>query len=434
MIKYCSAADAVKNIQSGHCVFVHGSAATPKTLLNALVKRSPELKNVELVSISTLGELEITNAKYADSFYFNSLFVSANVRESVNSGRGSYIPIFLSEISQLFDRGIIRLDVALLSVSPPDKHGFCSLGPSVDVVQSAVSNCKIVIAQINPNIPRTHGNSFIHISKFNYMVESFDFLPEVSYSSKLSEEDLIIGKNVAQLVEDGSTLQMGIGSIPDAALKAMSGFKDLGIHTEMFSDGAMELIKKGVVTNRLKKKYPGRTVSTFAVGSKELYDFIDDNPGFAFLEASYVNDTHVIRANKNVIAINSALEVDITGQVVADSVGYYQFSGVGGQMDFIRGAALSENGKPIIALGSTTKKGESKIVTHIKEGAGVVTTRAHMHYLITEYGTADLYGKNMEQRAYAILKIAHPQHHDELEAGIIKRFGSRLHPVNKKSE
>ncbi len=429
MSTFISPEEAVRLIQSGDRVFVHGSAATPKLLLDALAKRADELRGVELVAISVLGDLEITNARYRDSFYFNSLFVSAPIREAIHDGRGDYIPIFLSEISSLFEKKILSLNVALLHVSPPDKHGFCSLGTSVDVVRSAAKYAKKLIAQINPNMPRTHGDGFIHVSRFDAMVECTDQLPQVSYTSQLTAEDITIGKHVASLVEDRSTLQMGIGSIPDAALLAMGHCKDLGIHTEMFSDGVMELIKQGVITNAYKKKHPGKVVSGFTIGSKKLYDFLDDNPQFAFLEASYVNDTRVIRANPKVVAINSAIEVDITGQVCADSIGTYQYSGVGGQMDFIRGAALSDGGKPIIALISATKKGVSKIVPEVKSGAGIVTTRAHMHYLVTEFGTAYLYGKNLRQRAYEILKVAHPDHQDNLEKEIIKRFGSRIHPV-----
>ena len=429
MNSFISAEEAVKLIHSGDRVFVHGSAATPIKLLNALASRASELKEVELVAISLLTELEIAKPIYRDSFYFNSLFVSASIREAIHDGRGDYIPIFLSEISRLFEKKILPIDVAILHVSTPDKHGFCSLGISVDVVRSATKHAKTLIAQVNPNMPRTHGDGFVHLSKFQALVECNDELPEVSYSNNLSQEDLTIGQHVAALVDDRSTLQMGIGSIPDAALKAMSHLKDLGVHTEMFSDGVMELIKKGVITNAYKKKHPGKVVSGFTIGSKALYNFLDDNPQFAFLEASYVNDTRVIRSNPKVVAINSAIEVDITGQVCADSIGTYQYSGVGGQMDFIRGAALSDGGKPIIALPSATKKGVSKIVTELKSGAGIVTTRAHMHYLVTEYGTAYLYGKNLRQRAYEILKVAHPDHRENLEKEIIKRFGSRNHSV-----
>jgi acyl-CoA hydrolase len=430
MNKFISAEEAVKSIQSGDRVLIHGSAATPKLLLDALAKRASELKNVELVAISLLGKLDITDSKYRDSFYFNSLFVSEPIRSAIHEGRGDYIPIFLSEISILFEKGILALDVALLHVSPPDKHGFCSLGTSVDVARSAAKFAKKIIAQVNPNMPRTHGDGFIHVSSFHAMVECHDELPQVSYTSQLTEEDITIGKNVAALVEDRSTLQMGIGSIPDAALLAMGHCKDLGVHTEMFSDGVIKLIKQGVITNAYKKKHPGKVVAGFTIGSKALYDFLDDNPQFAFLEASYVNDTRVIRANPKVVAINSAIEVDITGQVCADSIGTYQYSGVGGQMDFIRGAALSEGGKPIIALVSATKKGVSKIVPEIKSGAGIVTTRAHIHYLVTEFGTAYLYGKNLRQRAYEILKVAHPDHHENLEKEIIKRFGSRVYAAS----
>jgi acyl-CoA hydrolase len=429
MSKYISADEAVKSIESGDRVFVHGSAATPQCLLNALARRAPELRGVELVAISTLGDLDITNPAYRDSFYFNSLFVSANIREAVNEGRGDYIPIFLSEISRLFEKGILPLDVALLHVSPPDKHGYCSLGTSVDVARSACRYAKRIIAQVNPNMPRTHGDGFVHMSMFESMVECQDPLPAVSYGSQMTAEDLTIGRYVAELIEDRSTLQMGIGTIPDAALKALGHAKDLGVHTEMFSDGVMDLIKAGVITGAAKRKHPGKVVSGFTIGSKALYDFLDDNPQFAFLETAYVNDTRVIRENPKVVAINSAIEVDITGQVCADSIGTYQYSGVGGQMDFIRGAALSDGGKPIIALVSATKKGVSKIVPQIKAGAGIVTTRAHMHYLVTEYGTAYLYGKNLRQRAYEILKIAHPDHHDMLEKEIIKRFGTNKYAL-----
>ena len=422
---YVSADAAVSIIQSGDRVFVHGSAATPHYLLNALAKRAGELRHVEVVAISTLGKMTLADPAFAESFYFNSLFVSDNIRTAINSERGEYIPIFLSEISKLFEKGILPLDVAILNVSPPDKHGFCSLGVSVDVARSAAFHAKKVIAQVNPNMPRTHGDSFIHVSKFDKMVECNDALPEVLYRTKITDADMIIGKYCADLIEDRSTLQMGIGCIPDAVLQSLDHCKDLGIHTEMFSDGVIDLLKKGVITNRYKKKHPDKVVSSFTIGSKMLYDFIDDNPEFEFLEADYVNDGRIIRSNPKVVAINSALEIDLTGQVCSDSIGTYHYSGVGGQMDFIRGASLSEEGKPIIALRSTTKNGESKIVPFLKEGAGVVTTRAHVHYVITEFGVAYLYGKNLHQRALELVKIAHPDHHDALEEQVIKRFGSK---------
>jgi acyl-CoA hydrolase len=428
--QFISPLEAVGVVKSGDRVFVQGSAATPFTLLNALAQRAPELRDVELVAISTLGDLPITDAKYSDSFYFNSLFVSANIRDAINTGRGDYIPIFLSEISRLFKKNILPPDVAFLNVSPPDRHGYCSLGTSVDVAVAAFQHSRHVIAQVNRHMPRTHGDGFIHISKFHAVVEGNDPLPEVFYGNQLTDEDRVIGNYVASLVEDRSTLQMGIGAIPDAALQSMAHLKDLGVHTEMFSDGVVQLMEKGVITNAYKKKHPGKTVTGFAIGSRKMYDFIDDNPAIRFLETEYVNDTRVIRTNPRVVAINSAIEVDLTGQVCADSIGTYQFSGVGGQMDFIRGASLAEGGKPIIALGSATKKGQSKIVPTIKEGAGIVTTRAHMHYLITEYGIAYLFGKSLRQRAYEIMKIAHPAHRENLEREIIKRFGSKQHPVS----
>ena len=427
--EYVSAERAIQHIKSGDRVFIHGSAATPHHLLKALAGAAGSLQNVELIAVSTLGEMEIAKPELSGSFYFNSLFVSDNVRTAVNSDRGEYIPIFLSEITKLFEKGILNIDVALVHVSVPDKHGFCSLGTSVDVARSAVHHAKKVIAQVNPNMPRTHGDSFVHISEFDAMVSCDDPLPEVFYGFRIAEPDLAIGKFCAELIEDRSTLQMGIGSIPDAVLKSLDHCKDLGVPTEMFTAGVIDLIKKGVVTNRFNKKHPDKVVSSFAIGSKALYSFIDDNPQFEFLEADYVNDTRIIRSNPNVVAINSAVEVDLTGQVCSDSIGTYQYSGVGGQMDFIRGASLSDNGKPIIALRSSTKNGQSKLVPFLKQGAGVVTTRAHVHYVITEYGVAYLYGKNLHQRALELVKIAHPDHRESLDMEVSKRFGSNKYFV-----
>ena len=427
---FISADEAVKIVQSGNRVFVHGSAATPQTLLNALARRALSLRNVELVSVSTLGAMEVAKPEYAESFYINSLFVSDNIRSAVNEGRGDYVPIFLSEISKLFEKDILPLDVAFLHVSPPDKHGVCSLGVSVDVAKSASKYAKYIIAQVNPNMPRTHGDGFIHIDQIHALVHTDDQLPEVDYFKHVTECDLTIGKYCAELVDDRSTLQLGIGAIPDAVLSSLSHCKDLGIHTEMFSNGVIDLIKKGVITNKYKKKHRNKTVTSFAIGSPSLYTFIDDNPQFAFLEADYVNDTRIIRTNPKVVAINSAIEIDITGQVCADSIGTRQYSGVGGQMDFMRGAALSEGGKPIIAMASATLKGVSKIVPYLKKGAGVVTTRSHVHYIVTEYGVAYLYGKNLRQRAYELMRIAHPDHRESLEKDIIKRFGSAVHALS----
>ncbi len=414
---------AVGLIGAGSKVFVHGSAATPHGLLRALAAHASVLHDVELYNITTLGATPITDPAYRHAFIFNTLFVSGVTRGPVAEGRGDYIPVFLSEIGGLFRRGIIPLDAALVSVSPPDRHGYCSLGPSVDVALAAVKAAKVVIAQINPNMPRVHGDGMIHVRDFTAMTRCDDPLPEVDYGADVSETDLKIGAYIAGLIEDGSTLQMGIGTIPDAVLRCLGHHKHLGIHTEMFSDGLLPLIEAGVVDNSSKKKHAGKTVASFAVGTRKLYDALDDAPDFRFLEASYVNDTAVIRQNPDVVAINSAIEIDLTGQVCADSIGTYQFSGVGGQMDFIRGAALSPGGKPIIAMASTTPKGLSKIVPMLKPGAGVVTTRAHVRFVVTEFGVADLYGKGLKERARLLRDLAHPDHRETLDRAIRERWG-----------
>jgi acyl-CoA hydrolase len=419
---YSTAEDAVSEIRSGSRIFVHGSASTPMVLLRALFKRSAELKNVELVSISTLGNDLFLMPDFGKSFFMNSLFVSQNVREIVNGPHGDYVPIFLSEIPILFDNGILPLDYAFIHVSTPDKHGFCSLGTSVDIARSAVKNAKHIIAQVNSQMPRTHGDGIIHIREINTLVNADEALPEVNYSDRVDETAMIIGRFCAELIEDRSTLQMGIGAIPDAVLSCLKDHKDLGIHTEMFSDGVIPLVERGVITNKFKKKHRGKIVTGFVIGTRKLYDFVDDNPQVAFLDIDYVNDTKVIRANPKTVSINSAIEIDLTGQICADSIGTYQYSGVGGQIDFMRGAALSNGGKPIIALASTTKMGESKIVPFLKDGAGVVTTRAHVHYVVTEYGVAYLFGKNLRQRAMALIAISHPMHREWLEIEAIKRF------------
>lgn len=428
MTTYVSPDVAVSSIQSHQRVFVHGSAATPTTLLHALAARKDELKNVEIVAITTLGELPLVSDECKGSFFMNSLFVSQNVREAVNSEHGGYVPIFLSEIGLLFRQNILKIDVAIIQVSEPDAHGFCSLGTSVDVAIPAVETAGIVIAQVNKQMPRTHGDGQIHFSKFHAAIHVDEPLPEVNYSEKITEIEREIGNHCASIIEDRSTLQMGIGAIPDAVLDSLRQHKDLGIHTEMFSNGILGLLKSGAITNKYKKKHPGKTVSSFVTGTKELYDTINDNPEFSFHEAAYVNDTTVIRKNPKVISINSCVEMDLTGQVCADSIGSYQYSGVGGQMDFMRGASLSPGGKPIMAMNSTTKKGISKIVPFLKEGAGVVTTRAHMQYVVTEYGIVNLYGKNLRQRAYELMRIAHPDHRETLEKAIIARFGSFIYP------
>lgn len=419
---YIKGEDAVKLVKPGQRVFIHGGAATPHTMLKHLANRSAELWNVELVSISLQGDAILSDKKYKDSFRMNSLFVSHNIREAINNGRADYVPVFLSEIPLLFKRNILPLDVAIVQVSPPDSHGYCSLGVSVDIAASAVKCAKTIIAQVNPKMPRTLGDGLIHVNDFDAMVLGEQELPEVVFKS--TEIANRIATHCAELVEDGATLQMGIGSIPDAVLSSLTNHKELGVHTEMFSDGIIPLIEKGIVTNQHKKKYRGKTVTSFLLGSRRLYDFVDDNPSIAVLAIDYVNDTAVIRTNPKVTAINSAIEVDITGQVCSDSIGAYHYSGVGGQMDFMRGAALSEGGKPIIALPSSTSKGESKIASFLKQGAGVVTTRAHAHYIVTEYGIAYLYGKNMRQRAKALIQIAHPNHREELERAAFERFRS----------
>ena len=416
-----SAEEALKVVKSGDKIYVHSVAAAPQHLLDTLIKRSGELRNVELFHLHTEGDAPYTRPEYEGIFHTNAFFIGKNVRKAIEEGRGSYIPVFLSEIPRLFKQKNIQLNVALISVSIPDKNGFCSLGTSVDATLAALESADIVIAQVNKFVPRTLGDSQIHSSKINYLVPFDSPLHEVSWGNP-TEIEQKIGNHVASLVEDGATLQMGIGNIPNAVLSVLGNHKDLGIHTEMFSDGVIPLVEKGIITGRYKKKHRGKIVSTFLYGSRKLYDFVDDNPLITMLPVDYVNDTSIIRQNPKVTAINSAIEIDITGQVCADSIGYKMYSGVGGQMDFIRGAALSEGGKPIIALPATTKNGESKIVTHLKEGAGVVTTRAHVHYVVTEYGIAYLYGKNLVERARELIKVAHPAHQERLEKEAFERF------------
>ncbi len=382
---------------------------------------APSLRGVELTFITVQGEIEVEKPQYADSFHINCMFVSQSVRKAVNEGRADFIPVFLSDIPDLFRR-YMSIDVALVQVSPPDQHGYCSLGVSVDIARSAVNTAKHIIAQVNPRVPRTHGDSMVHTKRFTSMVWFEEELPEVDYGLKVKEEDLKIGERIAEMIEDGSTLQVGIGTIPDAVLKSLHNHKNLGIHTEMFSDGIIDLFDRDVINNSQKRIHPNKTVTGFAVGTRRLYDYVHDNPAFNFLDIDYVNDPHVIRRNPKVVAINSAIEVDITGQVCADSIGLMQYSGIGGQMDFMRGAALSEGGKPIIALTSRTAHGVGRIVPILKNGAGVVTTRGHIHYVVTEYGVAFLFGKNLRQRAKALIDIAHPDDREALERACHERF------------
>lgn len=420
-MKLVSAEEAVKFINTGDHVFIQSVAAAPQTLIKAMTARANELRNIEIYHLHTEGEAEYIKPEYKNTFHTNAFFIGANVRKAVASGEADFIPCFLSEVPLLMRREIIPIEVALIHVSPPDKHGYCSLGTSVDVSLAGVQMAETVIAQINPNMPRTHGDGVLHIDEIDYGVEVTDEIPELPEMEPTPEE-LAIGEHCAELVEDGATLQMGIGAIPNAVLKALTNHRDLGVHTEMFSDGLIQLLEKGIVNGKNKRVHPKKVVASFVMGTRKLYDFIDDNPEIAMLDVAYVNDPHVIRRNPKVTAINSAIEVDLTGQVCADSIGARMYSGVGGQMDFIRGASLSEGGKPIIALPSTTAKGESKIVHFLKEGGGVVTTRANMHYVVTEYGVANLYGKTLRQRAKELIRIAHPNHREELQKQAFERF------------
>ena len=423
---YVTPEEAVQLVQSGERVFLHGSAATPLKLVGALLKRAGEISNVELVSISMYGHIDWNHQSVLDSFYCNSLFVSENIRGWANSEFGGYTPVFLSEIPRLFTNGYLPIDTAFLHVSPPDAHGYCTMGTSADIAVSAARTAKKIVAQVNPRMPRVLGDGVIHVSKFDAMIWEDAPIFEVDYSTKCDPVTDKIGQLVAALVEDGSTLQMGIGAIPNAVLGSLGGHKNLGIHTEMFSDGVIPLLESGVVNNSRKKLNCGEVVSSFVLGTRKLYDYVNDNPNIHCMDVAYVNDVTTIRQNPKVVAINSAVEVDITGQVCADSIGTYQFSGIGGQMDFMRGAALSDGGKPIIAMASQTNKGVSRIVSHLNEGAGVVTTRGHIHYVATEYGIVNLYGRNMEDRARLLTSIAHPDHREGLEKGYHQRFGRMI--------
>jgi len=419
-----TAQEAVKLIQSGNRVLIQGGSATPQTLVKAMVERAPELKGVEIVHLHTEGECGYTAPELSESFRTNAFFIGGNVRKMVGE-TVDYIPIFLSDIPSLFRQGYMDLDVVLVNVSPPDKHGFCSLGVSVDIVISGIEQGKKVIAQINPRMPRTFGDALVHVNNFDACVLVEEEIYEMKFVEP-TEEEKAIGKNIAEIIDDGATLQMGIGGIPNAVLTFLHNHKDLGIHTEMFSEGIVDLVEKGVVNGSKKKLNPYKIISGFAMGTRRLYDFMDDNPEIEMNDIAYVNDTAVIRQNPKVTAINSAIEIDITGQVCADSIGSRMFSGVGGQMDFMRGAALSMGGKPIIAVTSTTHKGVSKIVPMLKQGAGVVTTRAHARFVATEYGVAELFGRNLKQRAQSLRDVAHPDHREDLDKAIFERFGSSL--------
>lgn len=414
MSKYVTAAEAVKIVQSGNRVYVQAAAATPSVLTQALTERASELRNVEICHLHTEGEAPYANPEFSESFHVNSFFIGSNVRHTLAAGNGSYTPVFLSELPHLFRKKVVPLDVVFIHVSPPDNHGYCSLGTSVEATLAAIENSKTVIAQVNPRMPRTFGDGILHVSEIDYLVD-VDMGIHGHGMAAITPEEAKIGEYVASLIEDRSTLQMGIGSIPNAALAKLGNHKDLGLHTEMFSDGVIDLIENDVINCNFKGVNRGRALATFLVGSKRLYDFVDNNPFIEMRESSYVNDTAIIRQNPRMVAINSAIEVDVTGQVCADSIGAKMYSGVGGQMDFMRGASLSEGGKAIIALPSITKRGESRIVPYLKQGAGVVTTRSHVQYIITENGIANLYGKTLKQRAAEMVKIAHHNHQERIE-------------------
>lgn len=409
-----SVEEVVALVNSGDRVFIQGAAMTPTTLIEGLTQRYNELKDVELLQMHTEGDAPYTQAPYNESFKINSFFVGGNVRSAINSTQGYYTPIFLGEIHFLFRKGIMPIDVAMIQVSPPDKHGYCSMGTSVDITLPAVLTAKKIIAQINPNVPRTHGDGIVHIDRIDAAIMTDNHL-FYTHTSELSEIEESIGKYAAELVEDGATLQMGIGNIPNAVLSNLYDHKRLGIHTEMFSDGILPLVERGVITGEEKEIKTGKIVTCFAVGSQKLYDFVDDNPLVHFKEAGYTNDTAIIRQNPKVTAINSAIEIDLTGQVCADTIGTRQYSGVGGQMDFIRGASLSEGGKPIFAMPARTRKGTTKIVPRLNYGAGITTTRAHVHHVVTEYGRVDLFGKSLKERAQLLISIAHPEDRAALE-------------------
>jgi 4-hydroxybutyrate CoA-transferase len=413
--KRVSAGEAVAGIASGARLYYGGNAAIPTALVRALAARYAELDNVQLNHVLLLGEDPLSRPEMAGHFRHNSLFVGPADRAAVNDGRADYVPIFLHQIPRLFDERIVPLDAALVMVSPPDEHGFMSLGVETLATRAACRNAGRVIVQVNEAMPRVLGDSFLHVGRVDAIVEASEPLPElVPHPS--TEVELQIGAHVRALIEDGATLQMGIGGIPDAVWASLDGVRDLGIHTEMLSDGAMGAMERGIVTGNAKTLHPGKAVITFALGTRALYDFLDNNPVIEAHPVDHVNDPFVISQNAKLVAVNSAIEVDLTGQVCSDSIGTRIYSGFGGQLDFIRGAARSPGGKPIIALPSTAKE-QSRIVPTLKPGAGVVTTRGDVHYVITEHGVATLFGKNLRERAEALIAIAHPDHRDELERG-----------------
>lgn len=421
---YTTAEDAASCIKSHDRVFIHSVAAAPQALIEAMVAQHDRLVGVELVHLHTEGPAPYVDEQYRGIFHTTALFTGANVRAGMATGMVDYMPIFLSEVPGLFRKGIMPLDVAMLTVSPPDEHGYCSLGTSIDASLAAAESARILLAQVNPCMPQSRGDGYIHISKFKKLVWHEQPLYEM-VRPPATVQEMTIGRYIAELVEDGATLQMGIGAIPDAVLSQLTSHKHLGIHTEMFTDGLVDLYYSGAIDNSQKVVDRGKVVAGFVVGTRKTYDFINRNPMVRMRDIAYVNDTSVIRRNPKVTAINSCIEVDLTGQIVSDSIGTRIYSGVGGQLDFMRGAALSEGGKPIIALPSVTSKGESRIVPFLKPGGGVVTTRAQAHYVVTEFGVAYLYGKTLRQRAAALVEIAHPQHREMLSKALAERFGSK---------
>ena len=419
-----SADEAVSCVRSGMFVFIHGAAATPAPLVDALSLRS-DLADVRLYHLHTTGDLPCIDAHQQGRFFSISLFAGPPVRQAIDEGRADYVPIFLSDVPTLFTSGRVPLDVALLQLSPPDTHGFCTLGTSVDTALAAARAAKFVVAEINDRMPRTHGNTLVPLSRVHAFVHTSRAVFEHRVERPTEVEDAI-GEHIARLVPDRATLQVGIGAIPEAALRRLFDKQDLGVHTEMFSDGIVDLVAAGVITNKHKKVHAGRIATSFVMGTQRLYDFVDDNPFVEFFPCDHTNDTAVIRKNDVVVAINSALEVDLSGQVVADSIGTRIYSGIGGQMDFIRGAALSSGGLPIIALPSTAAHGSlSRITSAIQQGAGVVTTRGHVHWVVTEYGAVDLFGKTLRERADALIGIAHP----DFRAQLRREFAATRHVV-----
>ena len=410
-------------LKSGDRIFIGSNAAVPNALIQNLIENSHSLHDIEAVHILTLSDNVWVEPQHKDLFKVNALFIGGkNIREAVAEGRADYTPCFLSEVPRLFGENVLPLDAALIMVSPPDEYGYCSLGVSVDVVSAAVKHAKYVVAQINPKMPRTNGHSFVHVNQINAWMEQEQALPELSPPTldRVTEQ---IGQYVAMLINNGDTLQLGIGKIPDAVLRYLGNHKDMGIHSEMISDGIIDLMVKGVVNNRRKTFHIGKTITTFCMGTQRLYDFVDGNPHVEFYPSEHVNSPVNISRNDNMVSINSAIEVDLSGQVVSDSIGYQFFSGIGGQVDFIRGASLSKGGKPIIALASTTKGGKiSKIVSHLTEGAGVVTSRGHVHYVVTEYGIANLRGKTIRERALELIRVAHPKFRARLLKNVRKHY------------